>query len=114
AAAGLRRLGMIDKAAGIIPVEDMLPAGGQGIIGVTLHVDAPDWLRTAVAATDNHASRLAAVAERAFLRRLDGSCRTPIAAHFQLLDGRATMAGEGLDDARDRSQPGEGRTGTPG
>ena len=57
-----------------IPVEDMLPAGGQGIIGVTLHVDAPDWLRTAVAATDNHASRLAAVAERAFLRRHPSTC----------------------------------------
>ena len=108
AAAGLRRLGMIDKAAGIIPVEDMLPAGGQGIIGVTLHVDAPDWLRTAVAATDNHASRLAAVAERAFLRRLDGSCRTPIAAHFQLVGGGAGLAGEVLTDAGDRRWRAEG------
>ena len=89
AAAGLRRLGMIDRAAGIIPVEDMLPAAGQGIIGVTLHVDAPDWLVSAIAATDDIAARLAAVAERTFLRRLDGSCRTPIAAHFELTDAGA-------------------------
>jgi hydroxymethylbilane synthase len=108
AAAGLRRLGMIDKAAGIIPVEDMLPAGGQGIIGVTLHVDAPDWLRAAVAATDDNASRLAAIAERAFLRRLDGSCRTPIAAHFQLTGSGARMAGEVLTDDGDRRWRAEG------
>jgi hydroxymethylbilane synthase len=98
AAAGLRRLGMIDKAGCIIPVEDMLPAGGQGIIGVTLNVDAPEWLAAACAATDHRPSRLAAVAERAFLRRLDGSCRTPIAAHFRLTDAGAEMAGEVLSD----------------
>lgn len=62
AAAGLRRLGMIDKAAGIIPPEDMLPAGGQGIIGVTIRKDAPDWLRELCAKIDVRASRLAAVA----------------------------------------------------
>jgi hydroxymethylbilane synthase len=108
AAAGLRRLGMIDRAAGIVPVEDMLPAGGQGIIGVTLRKDAPDWLAAAVARTDDLASRLAAVAERAFLRRLDGSCRTPIAAHFRLTDRGAWMAGEVLSDEGDRRWRAEG------
>jgi hydroxymethylbilane synthase len=108
AAAGLRRLGMIDKAAGIIPVEDMLPAGAQGIIGVTLHVDAPDWLRSLLAATDDRASRLAAIAERAFLRRLDGSCRTPIAAHLQVTGGGAKMAGEVLTDEGDKRWRAEG------
>ena len=108
AAAGLRRLGMIDKAAGIIPIEDMLPAGGQGIIGVTLHLDAPDWLKAAVATTDDNASRLAAIAERGFLRRLDGSCRTPIAAHFHLTGNGAWMAGEVLTDEGDRRWRAEG------
>jgi hydroxymethylbilane synthase len=98
AAAGLRRLGMIDKAAGILPVEDMLPAGGQGIIGATLRLDAPDWLKELGAKLDNGHARLAAVAERAFLRRLDGSCRTPIAAHFHLTPEGAEMAGEVLAD----------------
>jgi hydroxymethylbilane synthase len=98
AAAGLRRLSMIDRVAGIIEVDEMLPAAGQGIIGVTLRTDAPDWLAAACAKIDHHNSRLAAVAERAFLRRLDGSCRTPIAAHFRLAGTGAKMAGEVLSD----------------
>ena len=96
AAAGLKRLGMIDKAAAILSLDDMLPAGGQGIIGVTLRNDAPDWLKDLAAKIDNEEARLAATAERAFLRRLDGSCRTPIAAHFRLTAEGAEMAGEVL------------------
>ena len=109
AAAGLRRLGMIDKAAGIIPVDDMMPAGGQGIIGVTLHKQAPDWLAAVVAAVDDKPSHLAAVAERAFLRRLDGSCRTPIAAHFRLTATGAEMVGEVLSDEGDKRWRADGK-----
>lgn len=98
AAAGLRRLGMIEHAAAVLPVDDMLPAGGQGIIGVTLRKDAPDWLKELLAKLDNEESRLAATAERAFLRRLDGSCRMPIAAHFRLTADGAEMTGEVLAD----------------
>ena len=108
AAAGLRRLGMIDKAAGILSIEEMLPAGGQGIIGVTLHRDAPQWLKDAVGKTDDMDARLAAIAERAFLRRLDGSCRTPIAAHFWLTEDGAEMAGELLTDEGDKRWRAEG------
>ncbi|MEZ5937955.1 MAG: hydroxymethylbilane synthase [Hyphomonadaceae bacterium] len=98
AAAGLRRLGMIDVAAGIVPIEEMLPAAGQGIIAVTIRTDAPDWLKAACAAATDHDAALAAHAERAFLKRLDGSCRTPIAAHFRLTEDGAEMAGEVLAD----------------
>jgi len=98
AAAGLRRLGMIDKAAGILSIDEMLPAGGQGIIGATLRFDAPDWLKALAEKIDNPEARLAALAERAFLRKLDGSCRTPIAAHFRLTEDGAEMAGEVLSD----------------
>ncbi len=108
AAAGLHRLGVTDYVGGIIPVEDMLPAAGQGIIGVTLNTKAPDWLVAACAATDDHAARLAAVAERAFLRRLDGSCRTPIAAHFRLTANGADMSGEVLSDNGDKRWRAEG------
>jgi hydroxymethylbilane synthase len=109
AAAGLRRLNMIDKAAGIIPPEDMLPAGGQGIIGVTIRKDAPDWLRDLCALIDVYPSRLAAVAERSFLRRLDGSCRTAIAAHFRQTGSGAEMAGEVLSDEGDKRWRAEGK-----
>ncbi len=108
AAAGLRRLGMIDKAAGLLSIDEMLPAGGQGIIAATLRRDAPDWLKELAAKIDNQDARLAATAERAFLRRLDGSCRTPIAAHFRLTDEGAEMAGEVLAEDGSRRWRAEG------
>jgi hydroxymethylbilane synthase len=98
AAAGLTRLGMMDKAAGVLDMDEMLPAAGQGIIAVTARMDAPDGLLAALAAIDDRTARLAATAERAFLRVLDGSCRTPIAAHFHLTPTGAAMAGEVLLD----------------
>ncbi|MBI1339932.1 hydroxymethylbilane synthase [bacterium] len=98
AAAGLRRLGLFDHTQHPVPIEEMLPAAGQGVIAVTLRNDAPVWLAAACAALDHWPSRLAAIAERSFLRRLDGSCRTPIAAHFRLTEDGAVMAGEVLSD----------------
>ena len=77
ALAGLRRLGMAERAAGVLSVEAMLPAVAQGAIGITCRSDdarAQGWL-----AKINHVATTVAVAcERAFLRVLDGSCRTPI------------------------------------
>ncbi len=81
AMAGLRRLGY-DHVATPIPVTDMLPAAAQGIIGVVMREDADDELRTALAKLNAAASEAAATAERTFLAVLDGSCRTPIAAHL--------------------------------
>ena len=103
AAAGLNRLGLMKKAAGIVPIRDMIPAVGQGIVCATLRKDAADWLQAACTAIDDKPARLAASAERAFLRRLDGSCRTPIAGHFTISGTGARMIGEVLsDDGRSR------------
>jgi hydroxymethylbilane synthase len=81
AMAGLRRLGY-DHMATPIPLTDMLPAAAQGIIGVVARDDADDELRAALAKLNVAVSEAAATAERAFLTMLDGSCRTPIAAHL--------------------------------
>ena len=81
AMAGLSRLGYADLATPI-PVTDMLPAAAQGIIGVVIRDDAGDDLRAALAKINVAKSEAAATAERAFLTMLDGSCRTPIAAHL--------------------------------
>jgi len=78
AIAGLKRLGMADRATAILAPEEMLPAAGQGAIGVEIRADDPrcrDWL----AAIDHAPTRIAVAAERACLAALDGSCRTPIA-----------------------------------
>ncbi|MBA4228285.1 MAG: hydroxymethylbilane synthase [Hyphomonas sp.] len=81
AMAGLTRLGMADVATPI-PLEDMLPAAAQGIIGVVARDDADTELLKVLGTLTHAPSRAAAIAERAFLEKLDGSCRTPIAAHL--------------------------------
>jgi hydroxymethylbilane synthase len=88
AMAGLCRLGLGSRAAAALEVETMVPAAGQGIIGVTVRADDSD-LCTLLAAIEDAAARAAADAERALLAEVDGSCRTPIGAH-----ARPTPGGE--------------------
>jgi len=79
ALAGLKRLGLADKATSILSTEEMLPAVGQGAIGIEFRADdgAMAELMTSI---DDPATSTAVAAERACLAVLDGSCRTPIAA----------------------------------
>src|SRR5262249_18576726 len=80
ALAGLKRLGLADAATAVFPVDDFLPAVGQGIIAIEARGD--DERALALLAAVNHADTAAALtAERAFLAVLEGSCRTPIAGH---------------------------------
>lgn len=96
AMAGLVRLKLGDLATPV-PVEDMLPAAGQGIIAVAAR---PDHVSTELADTlariDNAPTRAMAIAERAFLTELDGSCRTAMAAQLSLRDGGWALKGEVL------------------
>ncbi len=80
AMAGLTRLGMAHLAHPI-PVQEMLPAAAQGIIGVVARDDLPEDAAAAFAQINHAPTAAAAHIERAFLLALDGSCRTPIAAH---------------------------------
>jgi hydroxymethylbilane synthase len=93
ALAGLKRLGMADRAQVVLDPEAMLPAACQGIVGITARAD--DAATLALLARIEHTpSRLVADAERALLGALDGSCRTPIGAHATLLaDGRLRLYG---------------------
>jgi len=79
AAAGLRRLGLAVPEARIVPTEEMVPAIGQGALGVEARIGGPWW--TVGAALDDREARDAVTAERAFLRALGGDCTTPVAAH---------------------------------
>ena len=78
ALAGLKRLGLADKATSVLSEEEMLPAVAQGAIGIACR-DGDDAAAALLAALNHEATRVAVVAERAFLAALDGSCRTPIA-----------------------------------
>jgi hydroxymethylbilane synthase len=82
--AGLKRLGLADRATMVLDPEVMVPAAGQGIIAVTVRQD-DHRLRDLLAAIDDASARAAATAERAMLLRLDGSCRTPIGAYARVL-----------------------------
>jgi hydroxymethylbilane synthase len=79
AAAGLRRLGLMRYATGLMNPEDMLPAVAQGAIGIEIRADDMDT-RDLLAPLNHEASAACVLAERAFLAVLEGSCKTPIAA----------------------------------
>ncbi|MBV8060608.1 MAG: hydroxymethylbilane synthase [Alphaproteobacteria bacterium] len=79
AMAGLKRLGMEDRAGSVISTDVMLPAAAQGAIAIETRKDDADIVPM-VANANHMASWHAVIAERAFLRVLDGSCHTPIGA----------------------------------
>jgi len=85
ALAGLKRLGLADKATALLDVDDFLPAVGQGAVTIEARIDDART-RALLAKIDHVDTSVALLAERAFLDVLDGSCRTPIAGHA-LLDG---------------------------
>ena len=86
ALAGLRRLGLEAEATVVLDLAVMVPAAGQGIVGITAREDDEELIELLSAIEDREA-RLAADAERGMLAVLDGSCRTPIGAHARLLPG---------------------------
>jgi hydroxymethylbilane synthase len=86
ALAGLRRLGMEDRASVVLDPDAMVPAAGQGIIGITTRTDDTE-LHELLAAIEDPEAKAVATAERAMLAELDGSCRTPIGGHARLLPG---------------------------
>jgi hydroxymethylbilane synthase len=85
AVAGLRRLGLDGEAALILDPDIMVPAAGQGIIGITVRADDVQ-VRELLATIEDPEARVVATAERALLAALDGSCRTPIGSYARLLD----------------------------
>lgn len=79
AAAGLRRMGWVAKVSQFIPEELMLPAVGQGVLGIETRRD-DDRVRAAIAFLHDTVTGFEVGAERSFLKRLGGGCQLPIAA----------------------------------
>jgi hydroxymethylbilane synthase len=79
ALAGLKRLGLECQVAAILDTTDMLPAAAQGAIGLEIRTD-DQRLRDFLGPLHHAPTGRAVAAERGVLERLDGSCRTPIAA----------------------------------
>jgi hydroxymethylbilane synthase len=92
ALAGLKRLGLADRATRIMNIEEFLPAVAQGAIGIEARAD--DARTLSLIARIDHADTSTAVAcERAFLAELDGSCTTPIAGNATISSGVLRLRG---------------------
>ncbi|MDD4242410.1 MAG: hydroxymethylbilane synthase [Smithellaceae bacterium] len=113
AAAGLKRLGYGEVITQFLPTEIMLPAVGQGALGV--QVRKSDAALAELCARLNHNTTAAEVtAERAYLQALGGGCRLPIAAYGLMEGKRLTLEGllaspNGAEVLRDKvwGEPGE-------
>jgi hydroxymethylbilane synthase len=102
AVAGLNRLGLTDRITAIVPAEDMLPAVAQGAIGLEIRDDNREAAALVAPLNDGLTER-AVIAERAFLARLEGSCRTPIAGHAVIDGDKLSFRGQLLSvDGRQR------------
>ncbi len=88
AAAGLKRLGLATRIASVFAAEQMIPAAGQGALGIEVRTDSTA-LREVLATMVHRPTWLAVHAERALSRSLGGSCSVPLAGH-------ATWSDEGL------------------
>ena len=112
ACAGLNRLGLAEYIREPISTDIMLPAVAQGAIAIELRsADAETALL--IAPLNDEATALCVAAERTFLAKLDGSCRTPIAGLAELRDNIIRFRGEILTPdgrqclATERSGPAE-------
>jgi hydroxymethylbilane synthase len=87
AAAGLKRLGFVDRIRQIIPQSLCLPAAGQGALGIEILKSNPRDIASKIAFLNHPQTFLEVSAERAVSRALGGSCRVPLAA---FCEGTAT------------------------
>ncbi|MGC9561839.1 hydroxymethylbilane synthase [Brachymonas sp. M4Q-1] len=85
AAAGLKRLGLGERIRHIFAPDAMLPAAGQGALGIEIRAGRPE-LEAALAPLVDQATWLRVAAERAVSRAMGGSCSMPLAAHAVLRD----------------------------
>jgi len=92
ALAGLKRLGHESVVTQILDESFMLPAVGQGALGIVCRTgDAKTYEQLAV--LDHSQTRVTIAAERGLLAALEGSCKVPVAGHARLVDGQITLKG---------------------
>jgi hydroxymethylbilane synthase len=92
ALAGLKRLGLAGVSITVLGIDEFLPAAGQGAIVIETR-DNDARTRALLAAINDTETATALAAERAFLAVLDGTCRSPIAAHATITAGEVRFRG---------------------
>jgi hydroxymethylbilane synthase len=91
AEAGLRRLGLSHRATHVLPIDAMLPAVGQGALGIECRRDDVRTL-AAITPLNDAASRAAVTTERALLAHLRGGCMAPVGALGRVQQGMLHLA----------------------
>lgn len=86
AAAGLKRLGLESRIRATFAPTAMLPAAGQGALGIEVRSDRQDLI-DALAPLAHQTTWLTVAAERAVSRAMGGSCSMPLAAHGTFTEG---------------------------
>ena len=104
AAAGLKRLGLGERIRGTFSPQQMLPAAGQGALGIEVARGVDAALREQLAQLTHQPTWLAAHAERAVSRELGGNCSLPLAAYAEW-HGDQLRLDAALGDAADLSRP---------
>lgn len=92
AGAGLARLGLTGRIRSHIPVEDMLPAVGQGALALETRGNEED-LQERLRFLNHTPTAVAVACERAFLARLEGGCQVPIGAYAELRESSIRLRG---------------------
>jgi len=92
AAAGLKRMGLTDKITQPLSFDCMLPAVGQGALGLEFRLDDQETINM-LKFLDHYATRVAVEAERSFLMELQGGCQVPIAGLAMLKDNSLLLDG---------------------
>lgn len=92
AAAGLHRVGWHNQLTDYIDIETMVPAVGQGALGIQCRANDEEMIEL-LKAVDDEEAHLTVAAERAFLHRLDGNCQVPIGAYGLLEEDAIKLTG---------------------
>ena len=92
----MNRMGLAHRASRYFEVDEIIPAAGQGILGVQGRAGEDYSFLEGFADAD---AGSAALCERAFVRELDGGCTSPVCAHAQIWDGQLNLRGLYWDEA---------------
>lgn len=90
AQAGLVRLGLEHKVTQTLPLDEFLPAPGQGALGIECRTEDP-LTRALLLALNDESAATCVAAERGVLVALGGDCKTPLGAHADRFDGRLRL-----------------------
>jgi hydroxymethylbilane synthase len=105
AAAGVKRLGWQKRITEVLSFEMSLPAIGQGAIGIECRAN-DEFINNLIASLNHPETFICVKAERAFLRKLEGGCQVPIAAHARIIGPALSSPGTSGKDLHALSKGG--------